>query len=586
MKLTRAFAVIALTLPVMVRLSAQTTQEPDWTARGAAWWAHVQFLADDKLQGRLPGTPGFEEATQYVVAQFKAIGLKPAGVNGYLQPVLLDAVRLDAAKSSVTIDAGGKTTPLTVGTDITLSAHVTPGPPVDAPLVFIGYGLRLPSRHMDDFAGMDLKGKVAVFYNGSPTRLQGPLKAYSHTAGQRWKVLKAAGAVGMIAISAPRVVAAPARGLGAATPAGGGSGRAGRGGGNATPRATMVIADPTIDALAGMRLSGTMSPANADKLLTLAGHSMAEMQPLIDAGKALPAFDMKATIHATTAVDQGTPIDTHNIVGELEGSDPKLKKQYIVISAHLDHLGVGRPVNGDAIYNGAMDNASGVASVIEVAKQIAAGPRPKRSILFIALTAEEMGELGSAYFAAHPTVPKADVVADMNMDMYMPLFPLRYLEVQGLGESTLGNDARAVGQLNDIDVQFEKQPDENRFIRSDQVNFVAQGIPAVAFKFGWTPDSPEMKIFNDWVKTRYHQPRTTCSSRWTRKLRRSSTTISRSLRCGWRTRQPSRSGIRRVRSPRSSGDCGSGGETRSKTPGTIRAEFLGPHPPGGFFWPK
>jgi Zn-dependent M28 family amino/carboxypeptidase len=144
--------------------------------------------------------------------------------------------------------------------------------------------------------------------------------------------------------------------------------------------------------------------------------------------------------------------------------------------------------------------------VIECAKILAHGPKPKRSFIFIALTGEEMGELGSAYFAAKPTVPKSQIVADLNMDMYLPLFPLRYIEVQGLGESTLGNDARAIGQLNDVEVQFEKQPEENRFIRSDQVNFVANGIPALAFKFGWTPDSPEMKTFNDWVKTRYHQP--------------------------------------------------------------------------------
>ena len=116
------------------------------------------------------------------------------------------------------------------------------------------------------------------------------------------------------------------------------------------------------------------------------------------------------------------------------------------------------------------------------------------------------GELGSSYFAAKPTVPKQDIVADLNMDMYLPLFPLRFLEVQGLGESTLGNDARAVGQLNDVEVQFDKQPDENRFIRSDQVNFVKEGIPALAFKFGWVPDSPEEKTFNEWVKTRYHRP--------------------------------------------------------------------------------
>jgi hypothetical protein len=510
---------------VSLPLIAQAPAVPDWDKAGAAWWAHVQFLADDKLQGRLPGTPGFESAVQYVEDQFKAIGLKPAGGDGYLQPVELARLALNQEKSSVEVDSGGTKTELKVGQDIMLSPHVTAGGPVDAPLVFIGYGLRLPSKHMDDYAGVDVHGAVVVLFNGAPARLLGPLRAYSRVAGQRWKYLKAAGAIGMISITPPRPLPGPAAATADGAPATGGrGGRGGRGGGQATAatglsgtapapaaarpagRPTIMIADPALDTLAGMRLNATMQPGSADKLLSLSGHTLAEMQPLIDAGKPLPAFAMNAKIHAVTAVDASAPLETHNVVGELEGSDPKLKKEYIVISAHLDHLGVGRPVNGDAIYNGAMDNASGVASVIETAKILAAGPRPKRSILFIALTGEEMGELGSAYFAAKPTVPKSQVVADLNMDMYLPLFPFRYIEVQGLGESTLGNDARAVGQLNDVEVQFEKQPEENRFIRSDQVNFVAQGIPAIAFKFGWVPDSPEEKTFNDWVKTRYHQP--------------------------------------------------------------------------------
>ena len=177
-----------------------------------------------------------------------------------------------------------------------------------------------------------------------------------------------------------------------------------------------------------------------------------------------------------------------------------------MLSAHLDHLGVGRPVDGDAIYYGAMDNASGIASLIETAKALSNGPRPKRSIIFLALTGEEEGELGSQYFAHYPTVPRAQIIADLNMDMYLPIFPLHFLEVQGLGESTLGNDARAAAQLNDIEVQFDKQPDENRFIRSDQASFVKYGIPSLAFKFGWLPDTPEQKAFNDWIRDRYHRP--------------------------------------------------------------------------------
>jgi Zn-dependent M28 family amino/carboxypeptidase len=153
-----------------------------------------------------------------------------------------------------------------------------------------------------------------------------------------------------------------------------------------------------------------------------------------------------------------------------------------------------------------MDNAAGVASVIEIARAIAAGPRPRRSILFLVLTGEEEGLLGSKYFVRYASVPRNLIVGDINMDMFLPLFPLEYLEVQGLGESTLGNDIRAIAQLNDIEVQFDKQPDQNRFIRSDQASFISYGIPALAFKFGWIPDSPQQKIFNDFVKERYHHP--------------------------------------------------------------------------------
>jgi Zn-dependent M28 family amino/carboxypeptidase len=188
----------------------------------------------------------------------------------------------------------------------------------------------------------------------------------------------------------------------------------------------------------------------------------------------------------------------------LPGSDPTLKNEYVVISAHLDHLGIGEPVNGDKIYNGAMDDASGIASVIEIARAMRdSGLKPKRSILFLAVTAEEKGLLGSEYFAWHPTV-KGKIVADLNMDMYLPLFPLKYLEVQGLGESSLGDDVTAVAKDAGVTVQADKQPDHVRFIRSDQYSFIKRGVPSLAFKFGWLPGTPEEKLFNDWYKERYH----------------------------------------------------------------------------------
>jgi Zn-dependent M28 family amino/carboxypeptidase len=170
----------------------------------------------------------------------------------------------------------------------------------------------------------------------------------------------------------------------------------------------------------------------------------------------------------------------------------------------LDHLGVGTPVNGDGIYNGAMDDASGDASLIEIAKALhREGVHPKRSIAFLAVTAEEKGELGSKYFAAHPTL-NGRIIADLNMDMFLPLFPLKWLEVQGLNESTLGEDIRAAASEAGVKVQADKEPEHYRFIRSDQYSFVKRGVPALAFKFGYIPGQPEEKIFKDWYAKRYH----------------------------------------------------------------------------------
>jgi Zn-dependent M28 family amino/carboxypeptidase len=463
------------------------SERTDWSGPAADWWAHVQFLADDKLEGRRAGTPGYEKAVAYVEEQFKAIGLKPMGTAGYQQSIELVPTSVENDKSKLALERDGKTIDFTVGKEATLGAASSNSGPVSAPLVFVGYGLRIPKKHIDDFAGLDLKGKIVVFFNAPPVNLQGPQRAYARSNDQRWKQLSAAGAVGMVSLA----LTAPVSDTNGPARAGG-------------PR--LLFSDPALDTMKDMKVNATVSYGAAPKLFEGTGHGYEELRVLAAAGSPLPHFVIPGTLHAETTISKGTPIHMSNVIGMLEGSDAKLKKEYVVVSAHLDHLGIGRPVNGDSLYNGAMDNASGSASVIECAKLMAKYPHPKRSVLFITLAGEELGELGSAYFATKPTVPKKDIVADLNMDMYLPLFPLRFIEVQGLGESTLGNDARAAFQLNDVEVQFDKQPDENRFVRSDQVNFAKQGIPALAFKFGWTPDSPEQKIFMDWVKTRYHKP--------------------------------------------------------------------------------
>lgn len=485
----RAFAACLLVATLSAVSFAQVplnSERSDWSVPAAAWWAHVQYLADDKLEGRRTGTPGYDKAVAYVVDQFKAIGLKPAGTQGYLQPIDFQPVSLDMAKSSAVLKVNGVETPLALGTDLTLTPGLTTDS-VNASMVFIGYGLRIPSKHRNDYTDEDVRGKIAVFYNAPPVDLLGNQRAYGRGNDQRWKSLRAAGAVGMIQIAMPRPGAAAPRGVG-------------------RPPSALLFADPSLDSLAGIQIVGTLTPTGAAKLFAGTGHTLDELTALAIPGKPLPHFPIAGTLTASAVPTLGAAFHAPNVIGMIEGSDPKLKSEYVVVSAHLDHLGVQGDGPGDHIFNGAMDNASGVASVIECAKLIAASKvRPKRSILFITLAAEELGELGSSYFARKPSVLKQNVVGDLNMDMYMPLFPLRYIQVQGMAESTLGNDARATFQLNDVEVQFDLQAEENRFVRSDQVNFVKQGIPAIAFKFGWVPDSPEMKIYNDWVATRYHK---------------------------------------------------------------------------------
>jgi Zn-dependent M28 family amino/carboxypeptidase len=231
-----------------------------------------------------------------------------------------------------------------------------------------------------------------------------------------------------------------------------------------------------------------------------------ELQKLANANQPLPHFALAGTVRAKAAIERGT-LAAPNVVGIFPGSDSKLKNEYVVMSAHLDHLGIGRPVNGDAIYNGAMDDASGIASILEIARILkASGVKPKRSLIFLAVTGEEKGELGSRYFAARPTVPAKQIVADINLDMFMPLHALKVIEVQGLGESTLGETIRAAAAEAGVGVQADKEPEQNRFIRSDQYSFIRNGVPALAFKFGYEFGTPEEKIHKDWLRDRYHKP--------------------------------------------------------------------------------
>jgi Zn-dependent M28 family amino/carboxypeptidase len=476
----------------------------DAASEGKRWWSHIQFLADDSLEGRNVGTPGFEKAAAYVEAQFKDIGLKPGGVDGFRQPVPFESRTLIPEQSKLTLVRNGNEAPLVLRDDAMLSARGDLDGTLEAPMVFVGYGLSIPEANWDDLAGLDLKGKIAVYANVmAPVDVPDNVRSHVNSAGERWAVLKKAGAIGIATMPPPRPPTAATTAAPAAAPQGRGGAAAG---GPATPQPVIVLADNDVGDQAGQRVSLTITRAGAEKLLADSGHTLAELEQLIADKKPLPRFALPGTVRVQAALKR-EPIASANIIGIYEGSDPVLKNEFVVMSAHLDHVGVGRAVEGDSIYNGAMDDASGVASVIEIARLLKeSNAKPKRSVLFMAQTGEEKGLLGSRYFAAKPTVPFSKIVADINLDMFLPLYALKVIEVQGLTESSLGETVKAAAADVGVQVQTDREPEQNRFIRSDQYSFIRAGIPALAFKFGYEFGSPEETIRRTWVRDVYHKP--------------------------------------------------------------------------------
>ena len=268
----------------------------------------------------------------------------------------------------------------------------------------------------------------------------------------------------------------------------------------------MALSDPSLSDAGAVKIGVTVNPERADAWFAGSGHTFAELLALAQAGKPLPRFPIPAKLRAHTAVER-SHVESQNVAGLLPGSDPKLRHEYVVVTAHLDHVGTGEPIHGDRIYNGAMDNASGVATLIEMARHLhAAANPPKRSLLFVAVTGEEKGLLGSKFFAAHPTVPAKAIVANINNDMFLPLFPLHSVVAYGLNESSLGNTLREVAMQQGIQVSDDPEPQRNLFVRSDQYSFILRGIPALALKVGFAAGSPDEKVAKQWLHDRYHAP--------------------------------------------------------------------------------
>jgi Zn-dependent M28 family amino/carboxypeptidase len=476
---------LLLVFVLAISAAAQTTAHFD----GQTWWNHIKVLADDKLEGRDTGSRGEWEAQKYAVEQLKSAGAEPAGANGFYQPVKFVSRQIVEKDCSLALIRDGKREPLTLGEDAIITTRIMPAPDVQSPLVFAGYGLKVPEKNYDDFAGIDVRGKIVVIFSGSPSEIPGALASHYQTAAERWKVLRAAGAVGTISLMNRAVMDIPWSRI-------------------ALNRAhpTMDLDYPEFNETEGAKLAVTINPASAEKLFAGSGHTFEEIAALGKERKPLPRFPLTVSIEAKTKVEV-TQVESANLVARFPGTDPVLKDEYVVLSAHLDHIGIGEPINGDRIYNGAMDNGSGSALVLDLADSFKKHPEKlRRSMLLVLVTGEEKGLLGSKYFAAHPTVPAKSIVADVNVDMFLPIVPLKILTVLGLDESDLGDRTREIAQSFAVKVQPDPEPLRNVFIRSDQYNFIRHGIPSVMIDVGAEPGSPEQKIFKDWLTQRYHAP--------------------------------------------------------------------------------
>jgi hypothetical protein len=456
-------------------------------AQADRWWADVKALAHDSMAGRQTGSATHRKAAEFVAAAFREAGLSPAGSDGWFQPVPFVVRSIDESQSHLTLVRDGKDETLVLGEDASFTLRAPLAASVDAPLAFAGYGLSVPELGHDDLAGLDLKGKVAIYLSGTPKGLPGPV--VSHARNQAWRAFLAAGAVGMIVISPAKAGAAAYQ--------------------RAAPRRTapqMALGEPGLDAQNGNQLSLTFNPGRAERLFAGAGETFAALAARADSGLPLPRFALPTRIRSSVRLIERR-ITSDNVVGLLPGTDPALRAEFVVLTAHLDHVGIGPAVNGDSIYNGAMDDASGAALLMDAARQMARSRIARgRSVLFVAVTAEEHGLLGSRWFATHPTVPGGAIVADLNTDMFLPFMPLRYVMVNGLEESNLADDARRAGAALGVEVITDPEPEENRFVRSDQYSFILRGIPALSIKVGFTRDSPEHEIVKEFRAKRYHQP--------------------------------------------------------------------------------
>lgn len=466
--------------------------------RPEALRADMRFLADDLLEGRATGARGHEIAAKFIASQFEAMGLEPAGEGGtYFQSVPLRSIRLDKEHCTLTLARAGKKSALIFGQDfIPLGDPERSQTSVEGPVVYAGFGVTAPERGYDDYAGIDAKGKIVAVSFGAPPKFEPTMRAHYSSAVVKSANAVAHGAVGAIILNSSadeRRYPFPERARDLAFP-------------------DMRWLDPKRqpnDYFPQLRGGVILSLEATALVAETAGKSPDEIYlAAVDAKPSSISLSLTAKMEITSRFED---LRSPNVAAQLTGSDPKLRDEYVVYTAHVDHLGIGEPVNGDKIYNGALDNASGSACLLEIARAYTRiTPRPRRSILFVSVTGEEEGLLGSDYFARYPTVAKDRLVANINIDGNLALlWPIKDIIARGAEHSTLSEPVREAAARLNLDVTPDPFPELVFFIRSDQYSFVKQGIPAVFLGAGLNSSDPKIKpqeIITKWRQTVYHKP--------------------------------------------------------------------------------
>jgi len=460
--------------------------------------AHLRFLSSDLLEGRAPATRGGRIAEEYIATQLQAFGVKPGvGDSSYFQRVPIDVVKADP--STIKVTASGKANANLRFTD---DVVVWPGSATDASsahgeLVYVGYGATAPEYKWDDYKDTDVRGKILlVLVNDPPATATEPNlfggKAMTYYGRWTYKYEEAErrGAAGMLIVHTTERAGYPWHVVVNS---------------NSTEH-RLLLRDPSLPAPIGVR--GWITDSAATALLAQAGLNMSQLRQQAESRDFRPVST--GIIIDASMRNSLQHMAANNVVGLVRGIDPKVRDEYVAYSAHWDHFGIGPVVNGDSIYNGAVDNASGVASILAIAHAAAEGIKPRRSQLFVFVTAEESGLLGSAYFGEHPTVPASKIVAALNMDIVPVNGRVRDLNVMGDNKSSLGPALAQLVKSDGIRLSPDAHPEQGHFYRSDHFSFAKAGIPSVSIGGGddivGHPAGWGLQQSEDYTAHRYHQP--------------------------------------------------------------------------------